>query len=336
VIAALPLAASLLFANASAPGRDVADGCAFVLDDAERTKVDALARELREAEEQSAKRPSEGASALRDALEHASADAILVAKSQSAREAQRYARLALARSLLASGDREAAAGLLDEMLAIAGDTPLPAKLFGPAVSELHAERAALSVERERGEVVIECEASCVAIASDTLLGCASASRPLHLQLPSGPWRITVAATDEPSHRAVSELELSAAAPARVRLGPPADRVDPPRDHGPRKLPRWAGILGMSVGAAAMIVGGVLVGVDGKCPDLKTDPTGPDACGRRLNTDVPGIVMLATGGAVFTGFTIAFGIGEARQTKARRARATRADQARNRSSSPGSQ
>jgi hypothetical protein len=315
VIAAFAIAAALGQAIGSLHARDAADGCGFVLDDAERTRVAALTRELRDAEEQSAKRPSEGASALREALEHASADALLVAKSKPAREAQRYARLALVRSLLATGDREAAAGLLDEMLAIAGDEPLPAKLFGPSVLELHAERSAAFAKHERGEVVIECDGDCVAIASDTLLGCASAGQPLHVQLPSGPWRVTLASQAQPSHRTVAELELAPAEPVTMRLGP--HRVDPPRDQPRRRLPRWAGILGMSVGAAAIIAGGVLVGVDGKCPDLKTDPMGSGACGRRLNTDVPGIVLLATGGAVFTGFTIAFGIGEARQAKGAR-------------------
>jgi hypothetical protein len=73
---------------------------------------------------------------------------------------------------------------------------------------------------------------------------------------------------------------------------------------------------MSIGAAAMITGGVLVGVDGKCPDLTTDPRGPDACARRLNTDVPGIVLLAGGGAMLGGFAIAFGIGEHRAKRRR--------------------
>jgi len=335
MIATLGIAATLV----SGPGasRDAAAGCGFVLDDAERTRVAALTRELRDAEEQSAKRPSEGASALREALEHASAEALLVAQSESAREAQRYARLALVRSLLATGDREAAAGLLDEMLAVAGDEPLPAKLFGPSVLELHAERTELFAKRDHGEVAITCDGPCVALASDTLLGCASADAPLHVQLPSGPWRITLVALDDPSHRTAAELELVAGQPATMRLGPAKDRVDPPREESRRRLPRWAGILGMSVGAAAMIAGGVLVGVDGKCPDLKTDPMGTGACGQRLNTDVPGIVLLATGGAVFTGFTIVFGIGEARQAKARRADRRRASaQARIRSSSPGSQ
>src|SRR5205085_1167550 len=140
---------------------------------------------------------------------------------------QRYARLALVRSLLATDDRSAATTAMDEMIALAGHDALPAKLYGPGVVELHAERTRALAEAEHGELVVECDTECAAIAGDTLVGC-----------------------------------------------------------------------------------------DGKCPDLSTDPNGPGACGRRLNTDLPGIVLLATGGAVFTGFTIAFGIGEARVAKAR--------------------
>jgi hypothetical protein len=297
--------------------RTAADGCAFQLADAERTKLDALTRELRDAEERSAKAPAEGATALRDALEHASADPVLLAKSDAARRAQLYARLALVRSLLATGDREAAAGLLDEMLAVAGAEPLPAKLFGPSVMELHAERTAAHAKLERAEVVVQCASDCVAIASDTLLGCADAGQPLHVQLPTGSWRVTVAEIAAPDHRTVSELQLVASQSATMRLETPADRAPPEREPGKRKLPRWAGILGMSIGAAAMITGGVLLGVDGKCPDLKTDPMGTDACSQRLNTDVPGIAMLVSGAAVFTGFTIPFAIGEHRARKRRR-------------------
>lgn len=305
-----------VFALVLAMDRTAADGCAFQLADAERTRLEALTRELQDAEERSAKTPAEGATALREALEHANEDPVLLAKSDAARRAQRYARLALVRSLLATGDREAAAGLLDEMLAVAGDEPLPAKLFGPSVVELHAERSAAHAKRERAEIVVECDGDCVAIASDTLLGCAAAGRPLHLQLPTGAWRVTVADLVAPSHRTASDLELAPMQSATMRLGAPPDRAAPESAPAKRKLPRWAGILGMSVGAAAMITGGVLLGVDGKCPDLKTDPMGPDACSRRLNTDVPGIAMLVTGTVVFTGFTIPFAIGEHRARKRR--------------------
>ncbi len=310
-----------LLALVLAMDRTAADGCAFVVAEAERTRLDAITRQLQDAEERSAKTPSEGAAALRDALEHAQEDPVLLAKSDAARRAQRYARLALVRSLLATGERDAAAGLLDDMLAVAGDEPLPAKLFGPSVVELHGERSAAHAKRERAEIVVECAGDCVAIVSDTLLGCAAAGKPLHLQMPVGAWRITVADLAAPTHRTASELELLPTQSATVRLGAPPDRDGPAHgrpDGTPskRKLPRWAGILGMSVGAAAMITGGVLLGVDGKCPDLKTDPNGPDACSRRLNTDVPGIVMLVGGGAVFTGFTIPFAIGEHRARKRR--------------------
>jgi hypothetical protein len=234
VIAALVLA----LPAAAFAGRAAADGCGFTLADAERERAAAIAKELRDAEEQSAKAPSDGAVLLRDALEHASADAVLVAKSDAARQAQRYARLALVRSLLATGDREAATGLLDEMLAIAGEEPLPAKLFGPSVVELHAERAAALGKREMSEVVVECDVDCVALASDTLLGCAGASRPLHVRLPVGPWRVTVVASADASHKTASDLELVAGtsrpaiaiASAGCRAGPASSacRSAPPR------------------------------------------------------------------------------------------------------------
>ncbi|MBC8069766.1 MAG: hypothetical protein IAG13_15620, partial [Deltaproteobacteria bacterium] len=85
---------------------------------------------------------------------------------------------------------------------------------------------------------------------------------------------------------------------------------------PRKLPRWAGILGMAAGAAAIVAGGVLLAVDGECPDFSNN-TGEGACKRTLNTKTTGYVVIGAGAAFMVGFTIPFAIGESRQAKARK-------------------
>jgi len=324
MIGAIALATLLGAADVPRPValREAGHGCgtATLSADAE-AEAEALTRRLRDAEEKSATAPAEAIPLLRESLAEASTQAILVAQHDGARQAQRYARLALVRSLLATGDRDGATAEMDALLATAGAEPLPARLFGPSVVELHGARAQALADRERGELVVECSAACLAIADDTLLGCANAQGPLRVQLPAGTWRVTVAEVSDASHRKIETIDLGVGGPATVRLEAVRKDVDPPADDVPRRrLPRWAGILGMAVGAGAMITGGVLVGVDGRCPDLKTDPNGPNPCDRRLNTDVPGIVMLVGGGALFTGFTIPFAIGEARLAKQRRARA----------------
>ena len=61
-------------------------------------------------------------------------------------------------------------------------------------------------------------------------------------------------------------------------------------------------------------GAVLIAMDGKCPD-GSNPMSADPCPDVLNTDAVGIALTSVGAATLVGFSIALGIGEARQKKA---------------------
>jgi hypothetical protein len=117
------------------------------------------------------------------------------------------------------------------------------------------------------------------------------------------------------------LSFEVEAPPPEANGEDTLPVDPGPDAGvpKRRLPRWASIVGISVGAAAVVAGGVLIGVHGRCPD-GSDPVGPNACLDVLSTRGAGIGVLVGGAALLTGFSIALGIGETRDNKRRRTEA----------------
>jgi hypothetical protein len=130
-------------------------------------------------------------------------------------------------------------------------------------------------------------------------------------------------SDDIDHHFQTDVLLSSGEPERTfdyqvpEAGAGTTADDPTRaDDRPakrRRLPRWAGIVGIGAGAALTIAGAVLIAFDGKCPD-GSDPMGADPCLNVLNTDAVGIALTSIGAATLVGFSIALGIGEARQKK----------------------
>ena len=101
-------------------------------------------------------------------------------------------------------------------------------------------------------------------------------------------------------------------------------LEPPRpiaDSG-RKLPRWAGILGMTLGGLAIAGGAFAMGIDGRCPDLSS--TRKNDCVDVHDSFYTGVGLLAAGVATATGFGIAFGVGEVKDKRAQQSSGTAAN------------
>lgn len=301
--------------------------CAPPLDAAEQARASAIADALRDAEAKATEDPEQGVDGLQAALAKADADADVVARDPAASDARLYAQLALARSLLATERKKDAVAVIEAALATANGRELPAKLFGPSLVSLHDERSAALAKGPRGTLELRCKAACFAAIDATPIACGEAGAAEHVELPAGHYRVVLIDRSDPSRRTAQTIDLTSAATVTIELdNPPAGAITPPRgrgrtrdtgvDDGGRKLPRWAGILGMAIGAATLIAGGVLVGVDGKCPDF-TDPHGAGACQDVLKTSAVGYALVGVGAGMSVGFAIAFGIGESKQKKAKK-------------------
>ncbi len=282
---------------------------------------------LRDAEAQATEDPDQGIALLTAALDRARLDAQAVALDPEAADARRYAMLALARGLLGAEQRERAAAIIDSALVTAVSTPLPAKLFGPSLVALHDERKAGLDRSATATLQARCTGACLVIVDAAWVGCAGPDTPIDLALVPGSWDVLLVDAADTGRVTAERVELVASGSVEVSLEipklPSASRGRRAGStglaDGGRKLPRWAGILGVAAGVVALVAGGVLVAVDGRCPD-STDPMGAGACQNILNTDAPGFAMLGVGGAALVGFAIPLGLGEAKQARARKASA----------------
>jgi len=76
------------------------------------------------------------------------------------------------------------------------------------------------------------------------------------------------------------------------------------------LPRWADVLLMSAGAAAIGTGAALWAIDGSCPK-GADPNDTSACPQVYVTKVAGIATVAAGSALFLSGTVLLTVDEVR-------------------------
>jgi hypothetical protein len=80
------------------------------------------------------------------------------------------------------------------------------------------------------------------------------------------------------------------------------------------VPRWASIAGISGGAALVIVGGVLLGIDGKCPGGYDPMTEIADCPSVYNTGVGGGVLVGVGAVAMLGMGTVLAITEVQRSK----------------------
>jgi hypothetical protein len=88
----------------------------------------------------------------------------------------------------------------------------------------------------------------------------------------------------------------------------------PEDVEVWPVPRWASIAGISGGAALVIVGAVLLGIDGKCPGGYDPVTEVDQCPSVYNTDVGGGVLVGVGAVAIIGMGTVLTITEIQRSK----------------------
>ncbi len=290
----------------------------------ERSQRDAVVRALIDAEAAATESPLDADAALAAALDDFADIAPLVATDAEAQAARTYAQLAYARTELVRDDPSSAEQRMDQALSEARGAALPADGFGPDLEALHQRRHAALARRQPGRIAIECAQPCVAWVDE---------RPFDPEggpLPPGVHRVWVEARAAGQPVVRQQLRLAAGHTVVVRyqvVAPktrgPTGPSDPPEPATRRRiLPRWASVLGLSVGVTAAGTGGVLVGVDHRCPGLADPRTTP--CLRILDTDAGGWTLVGLGTATAVASAIILALDE---TRARRHPARHADRVR---------
>ncbi|MCR9161914.1 MAG: hypothetical protein ACE37F_26020 [Nannocystaceae bacterium] len=285
-----------------------------------------LTRALRSAIDDTNEDPDVHAPALRQALDDVARQPGVVGRNPKLQSLRIEGLLYLARALLALDDRSGAVDAIDEAIRVSGGNVASVGKFGPSLEKLYDERRGAPELRPAGAVQVSCTGGpCRVFLDGRVIG--TGTDISSTGIPLGPHVIRIepqaagAATpagDEAFEQQVltlSDASPSAALTFAVPAAPPtADGGEGERrvaagDSG-RKLPRWAGILGMTLGAVAVAGGVFAIAIDGRCPDLSNpDPSLGNACRDVHDSIVTGAVVLGAGVGAVTGFGIAFGLGE---------------------------
>lgn len=284
---------------------------------AEQRRRDRIVQALIDADAEATERPETAEPGLRRALSEFAAAAPLVANDEQAQTARIYALLALARTLLVSHQDTAAANTIDEALHVARDDALPVAQFGPALERLHDARVDALAGLQPGTLVIECTVPCKAWLNERPI------EPGTHALPVGPYRVWIEAEvpNLPVVRETARIRKGETVSVRYELDPSlVDASDRPPKHAvaerpDRTLPRWASIVGVSVGAGLVGTGAALVAVDRRCPDLADPRSTP--CANILNTDGGGWATLGVGGAMLISAAVILAVDEIRLRRARK-------------------
>lgn len=244
------------------------------------------------------------------------------------------ARLALAWAYLADGNVTAATATMDLAIRSAGAEPLPLAGLGPDVRKLHDQRRAALESAGRATISVDCDGCEVLIdeaksnnpSEPLLLG----SHRVWLFDPSNTLeqRFEVIALDTADATVTIEYRPTPV-PAPVPVPNPDHEIDPvepaavspivmeptPSDQPARpkvNTPRWAKIVGMSVGASLLVTGGVLLAIDGKCQGGgEPSPDNVDTCGKIWNHAASSYALLGVGGGLLLGASVWLGVDEAR-------------------------
>ncbi|MFO7561850.1 MAG: hypothetical protein R6X02_04360 [Enhygromyxa sp.] len=300
------------------PPADPAEPPPPQMQDAKAEYQEALDR-VRTAMKMANEDPASGSTQLRDALNVLQGFAPLLATHPEGQELRTSAQLTLARALLATNNAEGARDAMDEAIRTSRGDPLPTKSYGPGLSALHREREGVLDKQGTGVIEIECRTPCRVYVNE---------RPTQSRtenLVPGSYRLWIEATDgsEPlvqrlvrieGDGQVFELEFG-----KVRVASPDDGTKPESKPKARLLPRWADVLLMSAGVAAIGTGAALIGIDHKCTDLSDARAGQ--CPQVYLTKTAGIITLAAGSAVFLAGTITLSIDESRVANQRNTQAS---------------
>jgi hypothetical protein len=246
-----------------------------------------------------------------------------LAADESALRARTLAWLTLARARLNLGDRDAASAAIDVALRneLGGD--LETAALGPTLSALADERA--SALAERHPLAVTCSVPCTVRVQER------AAEP-GAPLPPGEYRVVISASDEAAGLAPISTTLRLPDGAAIRFGPePSGQSEGPDPAGTtsrpatdaergapaatpgRLIPRWAEVIGMGLGAAAVGTGAALTLLHGRCTDGGS-VMGPNPCDDLYDTRLAGAATLAAGGVILLGSTTLLVVDEVRTAK----------------------
>jgi len=282
-----------------------------------------LTARLQEAIDATNEDPEVHAPALRRVLDELAGVPGVVGRDPRLQSLRIEGLLYLARALLVLDDRDGAVGALDEAIRVSGGSVSNVGDFGPSLSRLYDERRTAPELRPAGEVHVECTGGpCRVFLDGRVIGTGTDIGSSGIPLGSHVIRIEPQELEPPEPFTQEVITLSGDQPRKdFTLELPVTET-PTTATGPtksgdsgRKLPRWAGILGMTLGGVAMAGGAFAIAIDGRCPDLSAaDANDGNACRDVHNSLYTGIGVLAAGAGALTGFGIAFGLGEAKDKR----------------------
>jgi hypothetical protein len=265
--------------------------------------------------------PAEAVSTLEQALAEAEAHPRELLDDPAALDKIQRARVALVWAYLADEQPEAATALIDRAIRSAGARELPLSGLGPSPSKLHDERRAQLEAQGHATITVDCDAC------EILIDEARASNPSEPLL-LGRHRVWLFDPHERLAPRYEDVELERAdEPVELEFRAPSEEApditfvaersveqDRPLHHAQPKVPRWAKILGMGVGAGLTVVGGVLMALDGKCRDGSTptpDNVGSSSCGKVWTNAAPGYALIGVGAGLFVGASVWLTVDEVR-------------------------
>ncbi|KIG18610.1 hypothetical protein DB30_00295 [Enhygromyxa salina] len=210
------------------------------------------------------------------------------------------ARVVLVRLYLAIEDASAAQEAMDDLIRTArGQTP-PVRTYGLEVTELYEARKRALEAAGTATLEIVCEGAC-AISINERQSAPGANLLL------GTYRVWVKGAKPDAGWTFHEVELvepdgvvtityeDPNPPAAVAVPAP-----PVEAAAKRMLPRAVEIAGAATGVGLLVVGAVLLSLDGKCSKTKTAPTAEttvEACGDTYESTVGGVSLLGVGGGL---------------------------------------
>ncbi|PRQ04693.1 hypothetical protein ENSA5_05670 [Enhygromyxa salina] len=242
-----------------------------------------------------------------------------IAADPKGREALDLSQLNLARALLLTEDEDKAAQVMDALLMSAGQRKLPIKRFGPTLVNFHDQRRKKLEKQGAASIQVHCRVSCRIVVDEH--SATADSGPLYL----GTHRVWIESADgsEPPER--HELELGEDGVSEVIYYPaeveeecevvaPPPPPEPPPPPPKRMLPRWAEISVAVIGVGAVAAGGVLLGLDGKCPGGQDPVAGAADCPELYEGTVSGIAAIGIGSALVVTGGVMLAVDEVRVGK----------------------
>ncbi|MFV8754403.1 hypothetical protein ACNOYE_27975 [Nannocystaceae bacterium ST9] len=268
--------------------------------------------------------PEANYEALAESLDQLARFAPTLSADPHGREVRLLALLNLARALLLTGHDAGAGLMMDEAIRLVRGGELPVARFGPTLSSFHTDRREALAKRGSGQLHVECRQPCRVYLDELELTLdeSGESGPLLL----GSYRVWIEGSEPeaaaPERHLVEldvdgEIETLAFPIAPVEV---ADEAPPPPAPRRRLLPRWAEIGGLALGVGLIATGGVLLGVDGRCPKGRDPVDDAALCPKLYESSAGGFTALGLGAALGLSGGVLLTIDEVRVGKARAAQA----------------